>query len=258
MTGSPDGCGWANRQTDWAISAWVGQGIYRDLKSKYLDQGIAEPEADRRAISETFTLIEETQQSGRTENATALTREHGILGKLLTQFATSPLQQMQYETVTYREWRDLAANGGPEANIREARDRFFRALIINHVIVPGLMTAVTSLYKFATGDEPDWKKDGFWRSLLIAAIMGQFSRILFAGALAEETLRALLLRERPRMGQLIPAEGAIRFAGNLALPIRDIATWDEAHLRADILRALKSTAITRLPTVLYENHIMDD
>ena len=108
---------WENRQTDWAISAWGGQGIYRDLKAKCLDQGQSEPDADR---------------------------------------------------------------------------------------------------------------------------------------------RALLLRERPRMGQLIPAEGAIRFAGNLALPISDIATWDEKHFRADILRALKSTVITRLPTVLYENHILDD
>jgi predicted amidophosphoribosyltransferase/GNAT superfamily N-acetyltransferase len=244
---------WANRKTDWIISAWIGQAVYRDLKASMIDKGMSEEEADRRAISETFSMIEETQQSGRTENTMALTREHGILGKMLTQFATSPLQQMQYEMAALREWRDLVAHKGPEANIKEARDHFMRAAFINHVLIPAAMTAITSLYKATTGDEPDWKKEGFWWTLLISAIMGQFSRILFLGAFTEQTLRALFLRQRPNLGQLVPAEGVIRFSASLAYPVRDIATWDTEHLRADILRLLKSTAVTRLPAKLYES-----
>lgn len=250
-------CDWglyANRKADWFISAWIGQGIYRDLKAKYLDNGMDEANAERRAISETFSAIEETQQSGRTENTMALTRDHGRLGKVFTQFATSPLQQMQYELVSFSEWRNLVANKGPAANIAEARNRFMRALFINHVIVPLIMTGIAGLYKGATGGEPDWKKDGFWQTLLISAIMGQFSRILFAGAFTEQTLRALFLRKPPNMGQLLPAEGIIRFSATMAYPVRDIALWDMENFQSDIKRALKSTAVTRLPTVLYENY----
>jgi hypothetical protein len=243
---------WANRKTDWIMSAWVGQGVFRDLKASYMDKGMSEADAERRAISETFSMIEETQQSGRTENTLALTREHGILGKMLTQFATSPLQQMQYEIKAFREWRDLVANQGPEENIKEARDHFMRATFINHIIVPVLMTGISSLYKAATGDEPDWKKEGFWWTLLIASIMGQFSRVLFLGAFTEQTLRAFFLRERPNLGQLVPAEGVIRFSATMAYPVRDIVTWDMEHLQADVKRMLKSTAVTRLPTKLYE------
>jgi hypothetical protein len=115
------------------------------------------------------------------------------------------------------------------------------------------MTGITSLYKAATGDEPDWKKEGFWWTLLIASIMGQFSRVLFLGAFTEQTLRAFFLRERPNLGQLVPAEGVIRFSATMAYPVRDIVTWDMEHLQADVKRMLKSTAVTRLPTKLYEN-----
>lgn len=249
---------WMTRKADWAVSAWVGQGVYRDLKAKYLDQGMGEADADRRAISETFTLIEETQQSGRSENLPEMSREHGFLGRLMVQFATSPLQQMQYEVKEFAEWRDLAANGGPEASIKEARNRFMRAAFINHVLVPGIMAGISALYKAATGDEPDWKKEGYWQTLLIAAIMGQFGRIFFAGALAEQTLRVLFLRKPPYMGQLVPAEGVIRFAGNLAFPVRDIVTWDTEHMRADVMRMLKSVALTRLPVNVYERLREDD
>ena len=127
-----------------------------------------------------------------------------------------------------------------------------RALFINHVLVPAIMTSISNLYTLATGDEPDWEKDGFWQHLLIAAIMGQFGRIFFAGALAEQTLRVLFLRKPPYMGQLVPAEGVIRFAGNLAYPVRDIVTWDTEHMQGDIMRMLKSVALTRLPVKIYE------
>ena len=159
---------------------------------------------------------------------------------------------MQYEIKEFAEWRDLAANGGTEQNIREARNRFMRAAFINHVLVPGIMAGISGLYKAATGDEPDWQKEGYWHNLLIAAIMGQFGRIFFAGALAEQTLRVLFLRKPPYMGQLVPAEGVIRFAGNLAYPVRDIVTWDTEHIQADLMRLLKSVALTRLPVKIYE------
>jgi hypothetical protein len=246
---------WGLAPTRWAdafVSLWVGQAVYRDYMAKYLDMGMSEADADRRAVSETFSLIEETQQSGRAENLPELSREHGFLGRLMVQFATSPLQQMQYEIKEFAEWRDLAANGGPEAGIREARNKFMRAAFINHILVPGMMAALSNAFKLATGDEPDWERDGFLGELMIAAIMGQFGRIFFAGALTEQTLRVLFLRKPPYMGQLVPAEGVIRFTANLAYPVRDIVTWDTEHFRGDIMRLLKSLALTRVPARIYE------
>ena len=246
---------WGLAPTRWAdafVSLWVGQGVYRDYLAQYLDMGMSREDAERRAISETYSLIEETQQSGRAENLPEMSREHGFLGRLMVQFATSPLQQMQYEIKEFAEWRDLVNNGGPEASIREARNKFMRAAFINHILVPGMMAALSNAFKLATGDEPDWERDGFLSELMIAAIMGQFGRVFFAGALTEQTLRVLFLRKPPYMGQLVPAEGVIRFAGNLAYPVRDIVTWDMEHFRGDIMRLLKSIALTRVPARIYE------
>jgi proteasome lid subunit RPN8/RPN11 len=246
---------WGLAPTRWAdafVSLWVGQGVYRDYLAQYLDMGMSREDAERRAVSETYSLIEETQQSGRAENLPEMSREHGFLGRLMVQFATSPLQQMQYEIKEFAEWRDLVSNGGPEASIREARNKFMRAAFINHILVPGMMAALSNAFKLATGDEPDWERDGFLGELMIAAIMGQFGRIFFAGALTEQTLRVLFLRKPPYMGQLVPAEGVIRFTANLAYPVRDIVTWDTEHFRGDIMRLLKSIALTRVPARIYE------
>ena len=245
------------RKVDYIVSMWIGQGIYRDFKAKYLDMGMGEADADRRAMSETWSVIEETQQSSRAENLPEMAREHGFLGRLMVQFATSPLQQMQFEIKPFAEWRDLVANGGPEAGIREARNRFMRAVFINHVLVNGAMLMVSNIIKLVFGDEPDWEKEGFWQTLLIAALIGPFSRIFITGALAEQTLRVLFLRKPPYMGQLVPAEGVIRFAGNLAYPVRDIVTWDTEHMQADIMRLLRSIALTRLPVKIYERAAED-
>ena len=48
------------------------------------------------------------------------------------------------------------------------------------------------------------------------------------------------------MGQLVPAEGMIR-CGQPGLSVRDIITWDTEHFRGDIMRLLKSIALTRVP-----------
>lgn len=246
------------RFMDWAVSAWVGQGVYRDLRAGYIDRGMSPADADRRAISETFSLIEETQQSGRTENLTSLTRNHGVIGKILTQFATSPLQQMQYELSLIRKWSALRAEGGRPENIREAGNRAVRAIFINHILVPAAMEMIVSMYKTVLGDEPDWKEDDYAWQLLVAALMGQFSRIFMVGALTESTLRALFMREYPRGGDIVPAEGVIRFSGNLAFAMRDIATWDTDKIHGDIRRIMRSMSATRVPWSLYENYLAED
>ena len=85
-----------------------------------------------------------------------MSREHGFLGRLMVQFATSPLQQMQYEIKELAEWRDLVNNGGPRPSIREARNKFMRAAFINHILVPGMMARSATHSSWPPAFEPDW------------------------------------------------------------------------------------------------------
>lgn len=242
---------WMLKRGDFMPGGWIAQGVYKDLLDKHLKDGMAFDEADRLAITETFNMLEETQQSGRTYNTNMLQIEHGRIGRLLTQFATSPLQQLQYETQAYREWRDMVRYQMGDKKIAEARAKFRRAVVINHVIIPAALNLVIAMYKAALGEEPPWEKDGYHWTLLIDVILGQFSRVFFLGAFAQSTLAALLKRESPRWGQVLPIEGAIGMAASGAFLVHDLATMDTDKLQKDIERAIKSTAPTRLPYNVY-------
>lgn len=91
--------------------------------------------------------------------------------------------------------------------------------------------------------------------LLVAVLMGQFSRIFIAGAFTEATLKAFFMRQMPRGGELIPAEGVIRFGARATLPIRDLVTWDMDNMQKDLRNMARNMAVTRLPLSLYENYI---
>ena len=173
---------WGLAPTRWAdafVSLWVGQGVYRDYLAQYLDMGMSREDAERRAKSETYSLIEETQQSGRAENLPEMSREHGILGRLMVQFATSPLQQMQYEIKEFAEWRDLVNNGGPRpASARRGTNSC--AAFINHILVPGMMAAIQRIQaghrrRARLGERASSR-------LHDRRHHGQFGRVFFAGA----------------------------------------------------------------------------
>lgn len=238
---------WMLKRGDFIPGGWIAQGVYKDLLDKHLKEGMAFDEADRQAITETFNMLEETQQSGRTYNTNMLQIEHGRIGRLLTQFATSPLQQLQYETQAWREWRDMVRYNMGKERIAEARAKLRRAVVINHVIIPAAVNLVVAMYKAAMGEEPPWEKDGYHWSLLIDLLLGQFSRVFFIGAFAQTTLNALLKRETPRMGQILPIEGALGMVASGAFLLHDLATMDIDKVQKDLERAMKSTAPTRIP-----------
>ena len=242
---------WMLKRGDFVPGGWIAQGVYKDLLDKHLKEGMGFDEADRLSITETFNMLEETQQSGRTYNTNMLQIKHGRIGRLLTQFATSPLQQLQYETQAYREWRDMVRYNMGEERIAEARAKWRRALVINHVIIPAALNLVIAMYKAALGEEPPWKKDGYHWSLLIDVLLGQFSRVFFLGAFAQTTLAALLKRESPRFGQVLPIEGAMGMAASGAFLVHDLATMSVDKVQKDIERMIKSTAPTRLPYNIY-------
>ena len=242
---------WLLKKGDFVPGGWIAQGAYKDLLDRNLKKGMEFAEADKRAITETFNLLEETQQSGRTYNTNMLQIEHGRIGRLLVQFATSPLQQLQYETQAWREWQDLKRYKQDARKIAAARQRFWRAAMINHVLLPAALNLVVACYKAALGEEPPWEKDGWHWTLLIDLILGQFSRVFFLGAMSTTTLNALFKREAPRMGSMLPVEGAARMTGNAAFLLRDLAVMDLDHMQKDFERILKSAAPTRVPYNIY-------
>lgn len=242
------------RKGDFLPGGWIAQGLFRDLYNRHLKEGMDPQAADRLAMTETFNMLEETQQSGRTYNTAELAREHGRLGRLLVQFATSPLQQLQYETQALREVWDLqrykptTPDADFEKRYSEAKGKLVRAAVINHVLMPAALHAVTSLYRYAMGHDPEWDQEGWHWTMLRDIMLGQFSSVFFIGAISTVAWDTLItgkpMREVPA---LIPAEGVVKLTGNLMVTARDIAELDYEKVQKDLDRLLKSTSITRTP-----------
>ena len=242
---------WLLKKGDFLPGVWIMQGVYKSLLNKHLNEGMEESAADRLALTEAFNLLEETQQSGRTYNTSALAREHGRLGAALVQFATSPLQQLQYESQALREWMDLRRYGADAERIAEARAKLIRAVFINHVLMPAAMELVIAVFRAIMGDEPRWEKDGYAWDLLRDVLLGQASRIFYVGVLASSVMDALFKRQLPRGSQLIPSEGAITIMANVAVTAHDVMAMDGEKVRKDLERMVKSLAPTRIPYNLY-------
>jgi hypothetical protein len=242
------------RKGDFLPGGWIAQGLFRDLYNRHLREGMDPQAADKLAMTETFNMLEETQQSGRTYNTAALAREHGRLGRLLVQFATSPLQQLQYETQALREMWDLkrykptTPDADFEKRYSEAKGKLVRAAVINHVLLPAALHAVTNLYRYAMGYDPEWDQEGWHWTMLRDITLGQFSRVFFIGAISSVTTDALITGKPIRdVPALIPAEGVVKLFGNITVTARDVATLNYDRIQKDFDRLLKSTSITRTP-----------
>jgi hypothetical protein len=70
----------------------------------------------------------------------------------------------------------------------------------------------------------------------------------------ETGARALVKREYPRGGELIPLEGTLGITAGAFITAHDILNWDDERLKKDLVRMLKSVAPTRLPAKLWENY----
>lgn len=248
---------WLLKKGDFVPGGWIAQGVYKDRLDMHLQEGMEFEAADKLAITETFNLLEETQQSGRTYNTNMLTLEHGRIGRMLTQFATSALQQLQYETQAYREYRDMKRYKMGEEKIAAAREKLLRAVVINHLLLPAAMNFVAAVFKAAVGAPPPWEEEGWHWTLLTEILLGQFSRIFFVGVFSQTALTALFKRETPRAGQMLPVEGSLGMVTSVMFTAHDVATLNSENLQKDLRRILKSTAPTRLGLNVYENYFED-
>jgi len=168
-----------NRTVDAVAGLWIAQGVYRDLKATLTDRGYSADEARSRAQTLTWNLIEQTQQSARTEMLLLIQREQPLT-RVIFQFANSPIQQMQFELEAFREFK---------AGTPGSRPRLARALIINHVLVPAILLSIEGFFNALLGRQPE---DDRWRHWLVASILGQFSALFIIGSLGERGLITLL------------------------------------------------------------------
>lgn len=133
-----------------------------------------------------------------------------------------------------------------EKKIAAARQRFWRAALINHILLPAALELVVSAYKLAMGEKPPWEKEGAHWDFLTEILLGQFSSVFFLGALTQTTLTALFKREQSSRG-ILPVEGAIGTVSSAAFLMHDLVAMDADNVRKDLERAIKSTAPTRIP-----------
>ena len=161
---------------------------------------------------------------------------------------------LRAETQAWREVRDLmryrppAPDADYEKRLSEAKGKLVRAAVINHVLLPAALHAVTSMYRLALGYDPEWEKEGWHWTLLRDIVAGQFSRVFFLGAISTVTTDVLITGKPVRdVPALIPAEGVVKLLGNVGVTARDVATLNYERVQKDLDRLLKSTSITRTP-----------
>ena len=256
------------KKGDFLPGGWIAQGLFRDLYNRHLKEGMDADAADRLAMTETFNMLEETQQSGRTYNTHELAREHGRVARLLVQFATSPLQQLQWETQALREVLDLkryrptTPDADFEKRYSEAKGKLIRAAVVNHVLLPAALHAATDLFRLIMGQDPEWDQEGWHFTLLRDVLLGQASRIFFLGTFTS-TLYDGLVNGKFSFGgtDLLPIEGQVRMAGQIGKTAHDITAgvwhgitakdfakgFDYEKVQKDLHRLLRSTSITRTP-----------
>ncbi len=168
---------------DFVPGVLVGTGVYKARFEALLRQN---PDGDgeklrQQALTETWALIEECQQTGRIEDTPHMLRRWGILGKQMTKFATSPLQQVAWEIHTFHMWREAAALGNAEL-AEESRRKFINTVISNHVIMPAAMFAVAQAFSMALGAPPP-EDEELYGDLLLGMVVGSWGRVFFAGTL---------------------------------------------------------------------------
>ena len=159
---------------------------YMVERDRLVEQGMDYEEAKRIAADKVMQEVEWTQQSSRAENLPRYSRRGGSGKRMLMMFASSPMLQAGWEVqriVEWREKRDAFGNSSKEA--REAKAALWRAVIVNHVVMPILFQAATMVFNGLLGKkEPD--KDDLLE-LVFSMLIGPFARLAFIGG----TLKAV-------------------------------------------------------------------
>lgn len=233
-------------------SVLVGAGLFHAKRNAYSDNGMDPETARQRALTMTWALVEESQQSGRTENMPEIYRSGNVFARAVLQFGSAQLLQLSHELQALREW-----HARPTPKTRQA---LLRAVVINHVIMPFFMGLVTKVWNAILGDEPpdedempDEIKAALWEMTL-----GPIGRVAVIGAWAQAGYDAMVRRKVAHWSRLLPAENVFRLTGTLGVAAHDIATMRTEDLHEDMLRAIRDTSAPgRHAVKAYRNYIQD-
>ncbi len=181
--------------TDAACSLWIAQGFYRHATDVFVRRGETIEEAKRKALALTWAAVEQTQQSGRTENLSAIQRARGKNWvNAALQFKTAQILQNSYIIRAYRDVR---------AGVPGAKGRLLRAIFISTVWVPGYLSLKGALWALIMGVKPepdDEDKMPLWfREMLYSAADGMTAPLFVTSLFVEKPLREMFdLKSYPR------------------------------------------------------------
>jgi hypothetical protein len=174
--------------TDACCSLWIAQGFYRHATDVFVRRGETIKEAKRKALALTWAAVEQTQQSGRIENLSAIQRGRGKNWiNAILQFKTSQILQNSYIIRAYRDVR---------AGVPGAKGRLARAIFISTVWTPGYLSLKGALWALIMGAKPepdDEEEMPLWfREMLYSAVDGMTAPLFVTSLFVEKPLREML------------------------------------------------------------------
>lgn len=232
--------------------AIIGPGLYKSLTIDYMkNHGMSLEEAKERAMIRTWQNAESTQQSSRPENMPEYYRGKSDIARLVMAFSSAPLQQFSHEVTAFREMR---------AGVPGARARFIRSLVVNHVIMPASLYAVSYAFsRILLGRPPeDDEEKKIVTELAFAMLAGPFARLFVWGAVGESVWRGMF-GQSMWGSQMIPAERLLNTARKAGVTVSEIANleFDQAwETFLDILSDV--SAPTRHIMEGYKNRVGED
>lgn len=148
-----------------------GYAVFKYHYEQALSRGVGESEAWDFAAQKWMRATDETQQSGYLKDQNFFQSQANMY-RYLTAFLSNPIQVMNLELQTVNRLRF----GSDPA----ARTKLARQIVVNHLVTPALMTAITQFMR-AGFDWDDWD----WSDFLTAFLLGPFNGWIFLGKIAE-------------------------------------------------------------------------
>lgn len=197
MQGVTSAASFLTTQSDATAALTVGYASFKYARDNAIKQGMDAKDADAAALMAWQRATDETQQSGYLKDANQYMAARG-LSRAFTMFMSNAIQTMQVEKRAYRAWRN--ARGDAKA---DALAKLIRVAAVNHVIIPGLMFAVSKAFRDGW-DDWDWRDTV---DLASAMLLGSFEGVYVAGRLIQGMITSLMTGDAERSPEAIPAMG---------------------------------------------------
>lgn len=202
-----------------ALSVVVGgYSVYKYHYDNLIKRGVQPDAAHEQAIIEWEKASDSTQQSGAVKDMNYY-QMGGTIERMMTTYLSNPILVMQAQTETLFD--TLAGRESGNAA------KFGRMVMINHIIVPSLMTGIVQMIKHGA-EWDDYELEDF----LIASILGPFNSLFMLGK-GLDSIVPLLMGKYQRAASTFPVIDDISHAfsqgkkiaeGNADLDVQEVLT----------------------------------